>query len=96
MTPKEAFFDWVVNRCTTRFSTARDEYAKSAWLEATRQAYEDAARICDEHARSYGAINESVTTEYRMKDYAIEGAIRSVQEAIRQRLMDKIGISNDP
>lgn len=48
MSPEEAFWRWVVNKCTSRFSTARDEYAKQAWLEATRQAYEDAARICED------------------------------------------------
>lgn len=49
-----------------------------------QQGMEESAKICDKHARSYGAINESVTTEHRVKDYAIEGAIRSIQRAIRQ------------
>ena len=45
---EDAFFYWVVNKCTTRFSTARDDYAKAAYLEATRQAYLDCVRICKE------------------------------------------------
>lgn len=46
MTPEEAFEKWRHNKNMSPYDH-RVAMAKAAWLEATRQAYEESARICD-------------------------------------------------
>lgn len=44
---------------------------------------ERAAKVAEEHARSYGAIDNSRTTDQRSRDYACEKALLTVAETIR-------------
>ena len=51
--------------------------------EARRKALERAAQTCDDHARSYGAINPDRTEEQRRFDYRCEYALKNAAQAIR-------------
>lgn len=65
MSPEEAFEEWWNSMPSTEIDSlfpdisARDkDQSKRIWLEATRQAYEDAARICMNLSRQPSSLWE--------------------------------------
>ena len=66
MTSEEQFLEWWDKIPSTMIS--RKDQTYKAWLEATRQAYEDCVRICDEIDPDCSSVYVGEIIQARLKE----------------------------